>query len=127
VQTRGTMNLSERNGFWLNKGFMKWAMKRVAYAKHTTNKNPFFTLSSSILKGWGSCPSCSWVRVDIHAGVNLACLLLICIVIHGGIAIKVCISNCKIDFCQWGLLQHEKCMTSNDQLLPKENQRLPLW
>ena len=38
------------------------------------------------------------VRVNIIAGINLAGLLLICIVIHGGMAIKVCISNCKIDF-----------------------------
>jgi hypothetical protein len=30
----------------------------------------------------------------------------------------VCISNCKIDFCWQGQLQHEKCMTSNDQWLP---------
>jgi hypothetical protein len=40
------------------------------------------------------------VRVNIIAGINLVGLLLIRVVIHGGMAIKVCISNCKIDFCQ---------------------------
>jgi hypothetical protein len=33
--------------------------------------------------------------------------------------IKVCaVSNYKIDFCNGGQLQHEKCMMSNDQRLP---------
>jgi hypothetical protein len=41
-----------------------------------------------------------WVRVNIITGINLVGLLLICVVIHGArMAIKVCVSNCKIDFC----------------------------
>jgi hypothetical protein len=107
------------NGLQFDKGFMKLAIKRMGNAKTTTNKNPFFTLSSFILKGGGNFSFLLQVRVDIIAGINLAGLLLICIVIHGArMVIKMCVSNCKIDFCNGGLLRHKKCMMSNDQRLP---------
>jgi hypothetical protein len=44
VQDRVPKNLSRMNGMQFDKGFMKVAMKRTGNAKHTNNKNPFFTL-----------------------------------------------------------------------------------
>jgi hypothetical protein len=78
--------------------------------------NAFLTLSSSRARARARAFSFTSICVGVNIiGINLVGLLLICIVIHGGMAIKVCASNCKIDFCQGGLLQQEKCMISNDQ------------
>jgi hypothetical protein len=66
--------------------------------EHTTNKNPFFYPLILHIKRLRNFSFLFWVRVDIIAGINLAGLLLICIVIHGGMEIKVCVSNWKIDF-----------------------------
>jgi hypothetical protein len=81
---------------------MKLAFKRVVYAKHTINMNPSFYPLVLHSKRVGQLSFLFWVRVSIIAGINLVGLLLICVVIHGGMAIKVCISDFKIDFCQGG-------------------------
>jgi hypothetical protein len=99
AQTRGTMNWSRRGK---QKNFYKFftipAFKRAVYAKHTININPSFYPLVLHSKRVGKLSFLFWVRVDSNAGINLVGLLLH-VVIHGGIAIKVCISNCKIDFC----------------------------
>jgi hypothetical protein len=87
-------------GVKFDKGFTKLAFKRVAYAKHTINKNPFVYPLVFHIKRVRNFSFLLWVRVNIIAGINLVGLLLICVVIHGaGMAIKVCVSNYKIDFC----------------------------
>jgi hypothetical protein len=90
-----------------NTFFTTLAFKGAVYVKHTINMNPSFYPLVLHSKRVGQLSLLFQVRVNIIAGINLAGLLLIRIVIHGGMAIKVCISSCKIDFCQGGQLQHK--------------------
>ncbi len=80
-----------------------WAL----YAEHTINMNPSFFPLILHSKRVGQLSFLFQVRVNTITGINLVCLLLIHVVIHGGMAIKVCISSCKIDFC-WGAYYNTK-------------------
>jgi hypothetical protein len=74
---------------------MKLAFKRVVYAYHTINMNPSFYPLALHSKRVGQLSFLFWVRVNIIAGI-----------IHGGMAIKVCISNGNNDF--WGAYYNMK-------------------